>query len=226
MTGAKNFEKSKHNKKAEDLVTKILDTTVNTIIPLTTKGVSSGSKLFGAAIFKKDTLELVHASTNNEQVSPLLHGETNCIQEFFTLIPKESRPSPKDCVFYATHEPCSLCLSAITWAGFNEFYYLFTYEDSRDEFDIPYDIQILEEVYRVKAPGDTEETLKKRPLYNKDNLFFTARSVAEVVDTLETTCKVSQFKERVHDIKKKYLVLSQTYQDGKVNGVESSAMWA
>jgi tRNA(Arg) A34 adenosine deaminase TadA len=217
------FEKSKH--KTEDLVNTLLDTTVNIIIPLTSKGVSSGSKLFGAAIFKKDTLELVHASTNNEQVSPLLHGETNCIQEFFTQIPKESRPSPKDCVFYATHEPCSLCLSAITWAGFNEFYYLFTYEDSRDEFAIPYDIHILEEVYRVKAPGDTEESLKNRPLYNRDNYFFTSRSVVDVVDTLEES-KIDLFRQHINDIKKQYYVLSKTYQDGKANGVDSSAVWA
>ncbi|KAI8066728.1 cytidine deaminase-like protein [Gongronella butleri] len=218
-----SFEKSKH--KPEDLVNTLLDSTVNDIIPLTAKGVSSGSKLFGAAIFKKDTLELVHASTNNEQVSPLLHGETNCIQEFFTQIPKENRPSPKDCVFYATHEPCSLCLSAITWAGFNEFYYLFTYEDSRDEFAIPYDIQILEEVYRVKAPGDTEESFKNRPLYNRDNHFFTSRSVADVVDTVDAA-EAGKLKQRIIDIKKEYDQLSKTYQDGKAKGTESSAVWA
>ncbi|KAG2197076.1 hypothetical protein INT46_008986 [Mucor plumbeus] len=218
-----SFEKSKHT--PEELVNILFDTTVNKIIPLTAKGVSSGSKLFGAAIFKKDTLELVHASTNNEQVSPLLHGETNCIQEFFTQIPKESRPSPKDCVFYATHEPCSLCLSAITWAGFNEFYYLFTYEDSRDEFAIPYDIQILEEVYRVKAPGDTEESFNNRPLYNRDNHFFTSRSVADVVDTMEAS-KIDEFKQRINEIKKQYQELSKTYQNGKAKGVDSSAVWA
>ncbi|CAN6670145.1 hypothetical protein TRVA0_042S01024 [Trichomonascus vanleenenianus] len=215
------FVKSKHN--PEDLVKTLLDTTVEKIMPLTAKGVSSGSKLFGAAIFKKDTLEPVHVSTNNERVSPLLHGETNCIQEFFTQIPKESRPDPKDCVFYATHEPCSLCLSAITWAGFNEFYYLFTYQDSRDEFAIPYDIQILEEVYRVKAPGDTEETLKARPLYNRDNKFFTSRSVAEIVDTCASKGPLEQ---RIAEIKDKYRSLSNTYQEGKAKGVDSSAVWA
>lgn len=217
------FEKSKH--KAEDLVNTLLDITVNNIIPLTAKGVSSGSKLFGAAILKKDTLELIHASTNNEQISPLLHGETNCIQEFFTQIPKESRPNPKDCVFYATHEPCSLCLSAITWAGFNEFYYLFTYEDSRDEFAIPYDIHILEEVYRVKSSKDTEESFKNRPLYNKDNYFFTSRSINEVVDTLDET-NINKFKNDINEIKKQYHDLSKTYQNGKANGVDSSAVWA
>ncbi|KAI7867488.1 hypothetical protein K492DRAFT_139233, partial [Lichtheimia hyalospora FSU 10163] len=148
-----------------------------------------------------------------------------CIQEFFTQIPKESRPNPKDCIFYATHEPCSLCLSAITWAGFNEFYYLFTYEDSRDEFAIPYDIHILEEVYRVKAQGETEESFKNRPLYNKDNYFFTSRSINEIVDTLDQT-KNNEFKKYISEIKKQYHDLSRIYQNGKANGVNSSAVWA
>ena len=37
-------------------------------------------------------------------------------------------------------------MSGITWGGWNTFFYLFTYEDTRDAFDIPHDIKILEEV--------------------------------------------------------------------------------
>jgi hypothetical protein len=37
-------------------------------------------------------------------------------------------------------------LSGITWSGFDNHYYLFTYEDTRDAFAIPHDIRILEEV--------------------------------------------------------------------------------
>lgn len=37
-------------------------------------------------------------------------------------------------------------LSGITWGGWNTFFYLFTYADTRDAFDIPHDIKILEEV--------------------------------------------------------------------------------
>jgi tRNA(Arg) A34 adenosine deaminase TadA len=119
-----------------DLAKAILTATAQSIIPLTAKQVSQGSKLFGAAILTRSPLQLVIAETNNERESPLLHGEINCIQEFFK-IPADQRPETKDCVFFATHEPCSLCLSGITWSGFNEFYYMFTYEDSRDLFGIP-----------------------------------------------------------------------------------------
>ena len=42
--------------------------------------------------------------------------------------------------------------SGITWRGFDNFYYLFTYEDTRDGFGIPHDIRILKEVYAVPDP--------------------------------------------------------------------------
>jgi tRNA(Arg) A34 adenosine deaminase TadA len=122
--------------RAEEIATALLAATEHSIVPLTAKQVSQGSKLFGAAILDKATLSTVLAETNNERESPLLHGEINCIQQFFKL-PTSQRPETKDCIFFATHEPCSLCLSGITWSGFNEFYYMFTYEDSRDLFAIP-----------------------------------------------------------------------------------------
>ncbi|KAJ2985061.1 hypothetical protein NUW58_g5736 [Xylaria curta] len=144
------------------LLKALLTTIEEEVIPLTSQGVASGSKLFGAAILSKAGLVPLTVSTNNEAASPLLHGEINCIQQFFAQTsfrdptdaskPASSqRPNPRDCVFLATHEPCSLCLSGITWSGFDNFFYLFTYEDSRDLFSIPYDIEILQEVFRVPA---------------------------------------------------------------------------
>ena len=118
------------------LISTFLSLTESKIIPLTRSRVSEGCKLFGAAILSRASLAPITIESNNERLSPLLHGEINCIQTFFAS-PKDGRPATKDCIFFATHEPCSLCLSGITWSGFNEFYYLFTYEDSRDLFDIP-----------------------------------------------------------------------------------------
>ena len=39
----------------------------------------------------------------------LYHGEVHTIKRFYE-IPAQHRPSPKDCIFLTTHEPCSLCL--------------------------------------------------------------------------------------------------------------------
>ncbi|ODN75850.1 hypothetical protein, variant [Cryptococcus amylolentus CBS 6039] len=129
----------------QTLLKALLKTTTDDIIPLTAPAVAAGCKVFGAAILRKDDLSLVIAGTNQETESPLLHGEISCIQNFYAL-PKDKRPDAKDCVFFATHEPCSLCLSGITWSGFDNIHFLFTYEDTRDAFSIPHDIKILEEV--------------------------------------------------------------------------------
>ncbi|CAN8097816.1 unnamed protein product [Discula destructiva] len=211
------------------LVRAILTTTENAIIPLTSAGVQSGSKLFGAAILRKADLAAHTVATNNERLSPLLHGEINCIQEFFTNpqydTPAQPRPDPGTCVFFATHEPCSLCLSGIAWAGFREFYYLFTYEDSRDLFGIPYDIDILQEVYKVKAEGETEESLGRRALYNRKNKFFEGRSLAELVSQVEDEGERNLLKGEIDRIKAKYNALSETYQEGKQKGVATASVW-
>ncbi|KAH6617770.1 cytidine deaminase-like protein [Chaetomium sp. MPI-SDFR-AT-0129] len=208
----------------ETLLSTLLRITEDRIVPLTSAGVSSGSKVFGAAILARSNLSPVTVSTNNERVSPLLHGEINCIQEFFASSP-EGRPATKDCIFFSTHEPCSLCLSGITWAGFNEFYYLFTYEDSRDLFSIPYDIDILEQVFRVPGPSDTTETLAQRPLYNRRNKFFTAKSLTDLLEELPSDDDRKRWANEIASVKDMYKSLDATYQTGKKAGTESASVW-
>lgn len=206
------------------LVSSLLEVTEKSIVPLTRSQVSLGSKLFGAAILSKANLRSVTVATNNERESPLLHGEINCIQTFFAS-PKEGRPETKDCIFFATHEPCSLCLSGITWSGFNEFYYLFTYEDSRDLFAIPYDIDILKSVYQVPSPDDTPESLAEKPLYNRTNKFFKARSLAAVVASIEDEKERERWSAEIVRVKALYNELSETYQSGKAGGHETSSVF-
>jgi tRNA(Arg) A34 adenosine deaminase TadA len=209
---------------AATLLATLLRITEDRIVPLTRAGVSSGSKVFGAAILARSGLAPVTVSTNNERASPLLHGEINCIQEFFAS-PAEGRPATKDCIFFSTHEPCSLCLSGIAWAGFNEFYYLFTYEDSRDLFSIPYDIDILEQVFRVPAPSDTPETMAARPLYNRKNKFFAAKSLADLIQDIPDEADRKHWAEEMARVKVLYTSLDATYQEGKKSGAESASVW-
>ncbi|KAH7311589.1 cytidine deaminase-like protein [Stachybotrys elegans] len=210
-----------------ELLSSLLTTIERAIIPLTRDGVSSGSKVFGAAILSRGTLAPLTVATNNERVSPLLHGEINCIQQFFTVdFPSaETRPHPRtDCVFLATHEPCSLCLSGIAWSGFREVYYLFTYEDSRDLFAIPYDIDILQEVFRVKG-AETAEQMEARPLYNRSNKFFEARSFQDLVAGVEGEEEKRRWTAEIERVKGLYAGLSEVYQEGKKSGAESSSVW-
>ncbi|RGP73125.1 hypothetical protein FLONG3_6441 [Fusarium longipes] len=216
------------SKTPQELLSSLLQTLENDIVPLTEHGVASGSKVFGAAILSSKTLKPLTVSTNNERASPLLHGEINCIQTFYmqTFPDPKNRPDPREeCVFFATHEPCSLCLSGITWSGFKELYYLFTYEDSRDQFSIPYDIDILEEVFRVRVEGESEDALRDRALYNKSNKFFTAKSVQDLVDGIQDGDEKQHWEAEVDRVKALYNALGEEYQKNKNKGVETSSTW-
>lgn len=188
---------------------RLLDVIETDVVPLTRAGVAAGNKLFGAAILRKDDLSLVIAATNNEIENPLWHGEIHAIKEFYEL-PATDRPAPKDCVFLATHEPCSLCLSGITWSGFDNFSYFFSHQDSADSFAIPYDIQILKAVYAVPDP-DREEAAPGRDLYNRTNAYFTSADLAAEVRQSDDP-ELAATAQRLHTT---YDELSQIYQADK-----------
>jgi tRNA(Arg) A34 adenosine deaminase TadA len=185
------------------LIDRLLDVIDNHIVPLTEAGVGKGNKLFGAAILRKSDRSLVIAETNNELENPLWHGEVHCLKRFYET-PKADRPDTKDCIFLATHEPCSLCLSAITWAGFDNFYYLFSHEDSRDSFAIPHDLRILKEVFRLDPGG-----------YNAENAYWKSFSLRRLVSALPENERV-QCRARIARIAARYDELSANYQAGKV----------
>ena len=110
------------------VIDRILGVLEKEVAPKTLAGVKAGNKLFGAAILNKSDLSTVIAATNTETGNPLMHGEVTAILAYYNL-PKAQRPAPADTIFVATHEPCPLCLSSITWGGWDNFFYLFTYED-------------------------------------------------------------------------------------------------
>jgi len=151
------------------LAARFLQVIEDDIVPKTRAGVAAGNKLFGAAVLNKDDLSLVIAASNAETENPLFHGEIATLNAFYRL-PVASRPATRDCLFLSTHEPCPLCLSAITWAGFDNFTYLFGYEDTRDAFAIPHDLRILEEVFGVEDGG-----------YRRANAFWKARALTDLV---------------------------------------------
>jgi tRNA(Arg) A34 adenosine deaminase TadA len=195
-----------------DLVSRLLDVIAFDIAPVTRAGVARGNKLFGAAILRKSDLSVVVAETNNEIENPLWHGEMHAIKRFFEL-PADQRPDPKDCIFLATHEPCSLCLSGITWSGFDNFYFLFSHQDSRDSFAIPYDIQILRSVYAVADP-DRDAVPAERPLYNRSNQYWVSQNITQMIAALDRSHKETLLA-RLDDLNALYADLSATYQATK-----------
>jgi tRNA(Arg) A34 adenosine deaminase TadA len=180
----------------------LLDVIEYDIVPMTAEGVSHGNKLFGAAILRKGDLSLVLAETNNEIENPLWHGEVHALKRFYEM-PRKERPDTRDCIFLATHEPCSLCLSAITWTGFDNFYYLFSHEDSRDSFAIPHDLKILKEVFTLDPGG-----------YNAENAYWKSYSIRKLVRALPEPDR-SRLESRIAAISARYDALSAEYQDSK-----------
>lgn len=198
-SGAATMSDTKIDQNILDRLFSVLE---DDILPKTRAGVSDGNKLFGAAILRKDDLSLVIAETNNETENPLWHGEVHCLKRFYE-IPADQRPATSELIFLSTHEPCSMCLSAITWAGFDNFYYFFSYEDSRDAFAIPHDLKIMKEVFTLE---DGE--------YNKSNAFWDSHSMMGMVAEMPED-KKADYQSRARAISDAYDRLSAKYQDGK-----------
>ncbi|PHH62189.1 hypothetical protein CDD81_7383 [Ophiocordyceps australis] len=171
-------------KSSSSLVFALLAAIEESILPITRKAVLSGNPVFGAAVISRKDLAVLTAANNNATLSPILHGEVNCIERFFTetFPDAATRPQPgRDAIFLATHEPCSLCLSALAWSGFDEFYYLFTYEENRRVFGFPgRDVGIIRDVFHL---GD--KTVSDENMYSRENAFFKGRALADMVNGIE-----------------------------------------
>ncbi len=176
---------------------RLLDIIERDILPLTREGVAQGNKVFGAAVLRRDDLSLVLAETNNETECPLWHGEVHCIKRLY----EKGLADPANQVFLSTHEPCTMCASALAWAGFDTVWFLFSHEDSRDAFAIPHDLRILQEVFGLPPGG-----------YRHSNAFWTATAIRDLVAQDPEQGRLNEQSAR---IRAAYDDLSTAYQSGK-----------
>ena len=185
---------------ASPLAARLLDVIEDDILPLTERGVAAGNKVFGAALLAKTDLSVVIAGTNDETANPLWHGEVNTLRQFYEL---PQRPATKDLLFLSTHEPCTLCMSAITWAGFDNYHYFYSHEDSRDSFAIPHDLKILKELFGLDPGG-----------YRRSNEFWTAYAISDLIDAEPEPQRQRLLAQRDR-IRGRYDALSRRYQQHK-----------
>jgi tRNA(Arg) A34 adenosine deaminase TadA len=189
------------------LIDRLLEVVELEIVPLTRVGVREGNKIFGGAVLRKSDLSTVVVVANRESVNPLNHGEIATINAFYE-IPLGERPPAVETIFLSTHEPCPLCLSGLTWGGWDNFFYFFSYEDTMDAFSIPHDIRLNEEIWRVK---DGE--------YDHRNRYWCAWHLRELVEGCDPVAR-DGFTRRATDLTTTYEELSAVYQASKGSGAE------
>eukprot|EP01084_Bolivina_argentea_P296565 510779_1 len=215
------------NKNDTVLIIKLFETIQNEIFPLTQKQVRKGDRVFGGGVFLnslEDNYPLIMIGTNRAFTkNPLFHGEISTINNYhnswnqdatlhnyldfsFNKEYEGDEPAVEDTIFLATHEPCSYCLSAISWNGFKNFYYLFTYEETQNDFEMPGDILMMEQVFNNYG---TEQD----PYYNEQNTFWLSRYIVDVIQETENEQVKKILMDKYLEIKAQYTSLMDIHPD-------------
>lgn len=151
------------------------------LLPLTKKGVEEGNHVFGGLVLDAKTFKTIVAGTNNRQGNPIFHGEIDTILRFFSI---KDHPKPSDCIFIASHDPCSMCISAIAWSGFKEIWVLFDYKDVAKDFEMPVDLMMYKEVFGVEGAKDNNFFFKKYSIKRESEKEPNSSHLREKIDEI------------------------------------------
>ncbi|CEM04494.1 unnamed protein product [Vitrella brassicaformis CCMP3155] len=179
------------------------------MLPELHKHTAEGGRIFGGAVLRKSDLSTVIVGSNKDYNGPIYHGETQTCIDFFAL-PAEGRPHPHDCVFVSSHEPCSMCLSCLIWCGFKTIYYFFDYYDSRDQFDVPHDLDLTKQLFDCDRPP-------------RETRFYSACGIKDLVPALPSATERGAAEERVREVTQLFKQLQE--ESMKYNHLTSYVWW-
>ena len=89
-------------------------------VDLAARNVRRGGGPFGAVIVKNARIIAKAANTVTKSDDPTAHAEVNAIR---AACKKLKNFELKDCIIYASAQPCPMCLGAIYWARPKAIYY-------------------------------------------------------------------------------------------------------
>ncbi len=102
-------------------------------IRLSEENVRNGGGPFGAVIARDGEVIATGVNRVTANNDPTAHAEVSAIR---TACRKVENFKLEGCVVYSSCEPCSMCLSALYWAGIEKIYFANTKDDAKEiDFD-------------------------------------------------------------------------------------------
>lgn len=107
-------------------------------------------RFFLAMIVNEKTKNIISCGINSVFINfnPLHHAEITALNNAFKN-KYHNIQLPDYFVMISSHEPCMMCASAIMWSGIKKTYYVFSYEETSEMFDMPIDIDQINETCNI-----------------------------------------------------------------------------
>lgn len=157
------------------------------IFPLTKTNMEQKiGNIFGACLAKIDNngeiiIPVVESNSILANNNPLMHGEVTVLFKGFAEL---NTMNLQDYCLISSHEPCSMCISAIAWAGIKKVFYLFSYEDTAKYFNFSEDLNFCKNIFGSSHPQSSD------------------------ILQIENLNNLTEFAEKIQNIYSKYIDLS------------------
>ncbi|MGP3590806.1 nucleoside deaminase [Vagococcus sp. WN89Y] len=113
-------------------------------ITLAAKNVEHGGRPFGAVVVRGDVIIAEAVNTLHTDGDPTAHAELNAIRD---IAERFGNASLRECVVYASGQPCPMCLSAMYLTGVQAVYFANSNEDGE-----PYGLSTAAIYHQLQKP--------------------------------------------------------------------------